>query len=315
MVDNRADGRRGGNVPARVPCRYGLIGSGIGASLSPALHEGEGPHHGLDLTYELIDVQDPDTPDDLDRLLREAEEAGFAGLNVTHPFKQRVIPRLDGLSRQAEDIGAVNTIVFSGGRRVGHNTDAAGFAESFARELPGAATGHVVQLGAGGAGAACAHAQLTAGTGRLTIADPDPARRAALVGRLTARFGAGRIAGIPPSGLETALASADGVVNASPVGMRSHPGTPMPVDLLRPGLWLVDIVYMPLTTRLLQAARSRGVRAIGGAGMCVFQAAASFELITGRVPDTGRMLRHLRALLAERRSRPCPAPATPRRTP
>ncbi|MEU6039210.1 shikimate dehydrogenase [Actinomadura sp. NPDC047616] len=285
------------------PCRYGLIGSGIAASLSPPLHEAEGAHHGLDLSYDLIDVEDPGTPADLGRLLGDAESSGFAGLNITHPFKQEVIPHLDRLSPQAADIGAVNTVVFDGGRRIGHNTDALGFAESFRQGLPGAPTRHVVQLGAGGAGAACAYAQLSAGTGRLTVADPDAARRTELVRAFAARFGADRITGISPDDLGEALASADGVVNASPVGMRAHPGTPMPVDLLRPGLWLVDIVYMPLDTPLLQAARSRGLRTIGGAGMCVFQAAAAFELITGLPPDTGRMLGHLRSLLAQRHGR------------
>lgn len=293
----------------RIRVRYGLIGAGIGTSLSPALHEREGAYHGLDLAYELIDVQDPGTPDDLDRLVREAEEAGFAGLNITHPFKQQVIPKLDGLSRQAADIGAVNTVVFAGGRRTGHNTDATGFAESFRRELPGAGTGHVVQLGAGGAGAACAYAQLCAGVRRLTVVDPDVARRTGLVGDFAAKFGAGRIAGAAPEALGEVLASADGVVNASPVGMRSHPGLPLPADLLDPRLWLVDIVYMPLNTPLLRAARSRGLRAAGGAAMCVYQAAESFELITGRSPDTGRMLGHLRSLLEERRS--CSLPSTP----
>jgi shikimate dehydrogenase len=291
--------------------RAGLIGAGIEASLSPPLHEREGAHQGLDLTYRLIDVQDPGTPSDLERLLRDAEDAGFAGLNITHPFKQRVIPKLDGLSDEAADIGAVNTVVFSGGRRIGHNTDATGFAQSFRQGLPGAATGHVVQLGAGGAGAACAYAQLTDGTGRLTIADPDPGRRDDLARNLAARFGADRVTAIPPERLGEALASADGVVNASPVGMRSHPGSPVPAGLLEPRLWLVDIVYMPLNTPLLRAARARGLRAIGGAAMCVFQAAASFELITGRTPDTGRMLRHLRSLLAERDSEPDPLPSTP----
>ncbi|MGK5554435.1 shikimate dehydrogenase [Actinomadura kijaniata] len=283
--------------------RCGLIGSGIGTSLSPPLHEAEGAHHGLDLTYDLIDVGRRDAPADLGRLLRDAEAAGFAGLNITHPFKREVIPHLDRLSPQAAAIGAVNTVVFDGGSRIGHNTDAVGFTEAFRVGLPGAPTRHVLQLGAGGAGAACAHAQLSHGTGRLTVADPDARRRAELVAALAARFGPGRVTGASPDGLGEAVASADGVVNASPVGMRAHPGTPMPVDLLRPGLWLVDIVYMPLDTPLLRAARSRGVRTVGGAAMCVFQAAAAFELITGRTPDTDRMLGHLRNLLA----------ATPRR--
>jgi shikimate dehydrogenase len=279
------------------PCRYGLIGSGIGASLSPSLHETEGRQHGLDLSYRLIDIAEPGTPDDLGRLLADAEAGGFAGVNITHPFKQRVVGLLDELSPQARDIGAVNTVVFRDGRRLGFNTDAYGFAESFRRGLPGAAVGRVVQLGAGGGGAACAFAQLSAGVGHLTVIDPDADRRGLLAEALSMRFEVDRIAVAPPGELPAVLATADGLVNASPVGMQASPGLPLPVALLHPGLWVVDIIYLPVETELLRAARAGGLRAIGGAAMCVFQAAAAFELFTGRTPDTARMLAHLNQLL------------------
>ncbi|WP_326558607.1 shikimate dehydrogenase [Micromonospora sp. NBC_01796] len=279
------------------PCRYGLIGAGIGASLSPVLHETEGRHHGLDLSYRLIDVDEPGTPSDLGRLLDDAEADRLAGLNITHPFKQQVIDLLDDLSPQARDIGAVNTVVFRDGRRLGFNTDAYGFAESFRRGLPDAPVDRVVQLGAGGAGAACAYAQLSAGVGHLTVVDPDTERRGALGEALEGRFDIHRIAVAAPDELPAALEHADGLVNTSPVGMRTHPGIPLPVGLLHPGLWVVDVIYMPVETQLLRSARANGLRAIGGAAMCVFQAAAAFELLTGRTPDTERMLGHLDRLL------------------
>lgn len=286
-------------MPLR-PCRCGLIGTGIGASLSPALHEAEGRHHDLDLSYRLFDAGHPGTPADLARLLTAAEAAGFAGLNVTHPFKQHVVGLLDHLSPHATAIGAVNTVVFRDGARHGHNTDAHGFAEAFRRELPGARTGHVVQLGAGGAGAACAYAQLHADVGRLTVIDPDAGRRRALEAAFAGRFGTDRLTVAGPDGLPGLLATATGLVNASPVGMHAHPGSPLPVELLHPGLWVLDIVYSPAETPLLRAARDRGLTAINGTAMCVFQAAAAFELFTGRIPDTARMLRHLGRLLADR---------------
>ncbi len=279
------------------PCRYGLIGAGIGASLSPSLHETEGRRHGLDLSYRLIDAAEPATPTDLAHLLAGAQADGLLGVNITHPFKQRVVGLLDELSPRARDIGAVNTVVFRDGRRLGFNTDAYGFAESFQRGLPGAAVGRVVQLGAGGAGAACAFAQLSAGVGHLTVVDPDADRRGLLAEALSLRFELERIAVAPPGDLPAALEAADGLVNASPVGMRADPGPPLPIDLLRPDLWVVDIIYMPVETRLLRAARANGSRAVGGAAMCVFQAAAAFQLFTGRTPDTGRMLTHLNRLL------------------
>jgi shikimate dehydrogenase len=278
--------------------RCGLIGAGIGTSLSPALHEAEARSQGLDLTYELFDVTRPDTPAELGRTLDEAERDGFAGLNITHPFKQQVIELLDHLSPQAAAIGAVNTVAFRDGRRYGYNTDAYGFTESFRANLRGAATGRVVQLGAGGAGAACAYAQLSLGVTHLTIADPDAGRRDQLAAALATRFDRARITAVAPPELPVVLADADGLVNASPAGMHDHPHLPLPAELLHRGLWVFDIVYMPVETALLRAARAAGLRALGGAAMCAYQAAAAFELFTGRTPDTTRMLRHLDVLLA-----------------
>jgi shikimate dehydrogenase len=280
-------------------CRCGLIGAGIATSLSPPLHETEGRRHGLDLTYTLMDATDG-----LAALVDRAEADGFAGVNITHPFKQQAAVLVDTLSPQARAIGAVNTIVFRDGRRAGHNTDVHGFAEAFGMSLPGAPVDRVVLLGAGGAGAACAYALLGLGTGHLTIVDPDPDRLGTLGELLAARFDTDRIALAEPGSIAKALAAADGLVNASPVGMAAHPGLPLPVHLLHRGLWVNDVIYMPVDTDLLIAARARGLRAAGGAAMCVFQAAAAFELFTGRAPDPSRMLRHVEKLLRERTPTP-----------
>ncbi|WP_305789702.1 shikimate dehydrogenase [Symbioplanes lichenis] len=278
--------------------RCGLIGAGIGASLSPALHQTEAAHQGLDLSYTLFD-RDRAPGAALD----QAQRGGFAGVNVTHPFKQQVIPLLDQLSPQARAIGAVNTVVFRAGRRYGYNTDAYGFTESFRTQLPDAATGHVVQLGAGGAGAACAYALLGLGAGRLTVVDPDPDRLSSLAAapfagpERLAFAGPERLAFAGPERLPELVATTDGIVNASPVGMHSHPGSPVPAGLLHGGLWVADIVYLPVDTELLRTARAAGARAAGGAAMCAFQAAAAFELFTGRAPGTARMLRHVADLI------------------
>ncbi|MEV6298982.1 shikimate dehydrogenase [Actinoplanes sp. NPDC051861] len=271
-------------------CSCGLIGTGIGTSLSPALHEAEGRSQGLDLSYTLFDAS---APADLEKSLDEAEGAGFAGLNITHPFKQQVIELLDHLSPQARAIGAVNTVVFRDGERQGHNTDAYGFTEAFRATLPGARTRHVVQLGAGGAGAACAYAQLSMGVERLTIVDPDAGRRESLAAHVNDT----RVTVAAPAELPDVIADADGLVNTSPIGMRAHPGMPLPAELLHRGLWVVDIVYMPVETELLRAARVAGLQAVGGTAMCAYQAAAAFQHFTGRTPDTARMLRHLDVLL------------------
>ena len=275
----------------------GLIGKGIGASRSPALHEREGAHQGLRLVYRLIDLDVLALgPEVLPELLTAAQRMGFAGLNITFPCKQAVIAHLDELSPDAAALGAVNTVVLRDGRRVGHNTDCSGFAEGFRRGLPDAPRGVVVQLGAGGAGAAVAHALLSEGTGRLLLHDTDAARVADLAAALCAGFGANRAA--PAGDLGAAVAAADGLVNCTPVGMTKLPGLPLPAALLHSRLWVADIVYFPLETELLRAARAAGCRTLDGGGMAVFQASGAFRLFTGREPDAARMLRHFAEMSA-----------------
>jgi len=277
------------------PLLIGLIGGGIQASRSPALHEREAEAQGLRCLYHLIDLDRMNLgAEAVGDLLAAAQRVGFAGVNVTHPCKQAVIAHLDRLSPEAEAIGAVNTVVFADGRRTGHNTDSLGFGESLRRFLPGVPLGRVVQPGAGGAGAAVAHALLASGVGEVALLDLDAARADALAARLCARFGPGRARAT--TDLAQALAQADGLVNATPIGMARYPGSPVPASLLRPGLWVADIVYTPLETELLRLARAAGCRTLAGGGMAVFQAAEAFRLFSGRAPDVARMLRHFETL-------------------
>ncbi|SFE39109.1 shikimate dehydrogenase [Streptomyces mirabilis] len=269
----------------------GLIGSGIGPSLSPALHEREADRQGLRYLYRLIDIDVLGVgPEAVGDLVRAARDLGFDGLNITHPCKQLVIDHLDELAPQAAALGAVNTVVFEGGRAIGHNTDVTGFAASFARGLPDVPLERVVQLGAGGAGAAVAHAVLTLGAGHVTVVDAMPDRAADLAAGLNRHFGAGRAAAATPDALGALLGRADGVVHATPTGMAAHPGLPFPAGLLHPGLWVAEVVYRPLETELLRTARAVGCAALDGGGMAVFQAADAFRLFTGREPDAVRML-------------------------
>lgn len=143
----------------------GLIGAGIQASRTPALHEQEGDAQGLRYLYRLIDLDQLHLDSNaLPELLKAAEQMNFTGLNITYPCKQAILPLLDELSPEARGIGAVNTVVWREGKRIGHNTDCLGFAEGFRRGLPDAARQRVVQMGAGGAGAAVAHALLAEGS-------------------------------------------------------------------------------------------------------------------------------------------------------
>ena len=241
------------DLPRPVLC--GLIGSGIQASLTPAMHEREGAEQGLRYVYKLVDLArlglDAEA---LPELLAAAERLGFDGLNITHPCKQAVIPLLHDLSDDARALGAVNTVVLKDGRRVGHNTDWWGYAENFRRGLPDVRRDRVVQMGAGGAGAAVAHALLTLGVGRLSIFDTDAARAGQVASDLAARFGAGRA--VAGGDLAAAVGEADGLVNTTPVGMAKYPGTPLPAGLLRPELWVAGDHLLPARDRAA-AARPR----------------------------------------------------------
>ncbi len=271
----------------------GLVGSGIGPSLSPALHEREADRLGLRYVYRRLDLDVLGLP--VGDVLAAARIAGFDGLNVTHPAKQAILPHLDEIAPEAAALGAVNTVLFDGGRAIGHNTDATGFARSLGRGLPDVRMDDVVLLGAGGAGAAVAHALLSLGVGRLGVHDVDATRSARLVDALRRRFGASRAVTCAPE----AVGTADGLVHATPTGMAAHPGLPIRESLMRKELWVADIVYRPLETALLAAARARGCRVLHGGGMVVLQAAESFRLFTGIEPDAARMLAHFEELEGE----------------
>ncbi|MDR5830734.1 shikimate dehydrogenase [Caballeronia sp. LP006] len=274
----------------------GLIGSGIGGSLTPAMHEEEGGKLGLNYVYRRIDLQALALePSALPDLLDAAERMGFDGLNITYPCKQRVIPLLDDLDPDARALGAVNTVVFRDGKRIGYNTDWSGFARAFERGLPGVPMDRLVQLGAGGAGAAVAHAALTLGARSLTLFDSDDARAAALASELAARFPDREV----KSGgdLRDVLQMANGLIHATPTGMAKLPGLPLPAEFLHKDLWVAEIVYFPLETELLKAARALGCRTVSGGGMAVCQAVDALRIFTGLEPDAERMFAHFQSLL------------------
>lgn len=281
--------------PTKPAYLIGLIGTGIQASLTPAMHMREAEALGLRYLYRLIDLTALGLgvgalPD----LLTAAERMGFNGLNITHPCKQLVLPLLHELSDDARAIGAVNTVVLKDGKRIGHNTDASGFAAAFRLGLPDVRLDRVVQFGAGGAGCAVANAALGLGVVHLTLVDTDPVRASDLADSLCERFGAGRAAACANAG--AAVEVADGLINATPLGMAKYPGQAVPQALLRPKHWVADIVYFPLETALLASARAAGCRVLNGGGMAVFQAAEAFRLFTGTAPEPERMLAHFQQL-------------------
>ncbi|MAU20811.1 MAG: shikimate dehydrogenase [Martelella sp.] len=284
MVVTQARSPRAGSGQA---LRVGLLGQGIGGSRTPGMHMAAAGALGLDYQYDFIDVLERDLPPTIGETLDLLQAEGYRGLNVTYPFKQAVIPHLDELSQDAQLVGAVNTIVFGNGRRIGHNTDCWGFAMSFRQGLPNdIARERVLLLGAGGAGRAVAHALLDENVGRLFVLDPDSKRTGELVDILRAHFGPDRVVGADDAEI---AAEVDGIVNASPVGMEKLPGCPLPERLIAPHHFVADIVYFPPETELIKAATGKGCAVLPGTGMALWQAVRAFELFTGKEPDISVM--------------------------
>lgn len=269
----------------------GLIGANIQKSLSPALQEDACAAAGIRGHYHLMDL-DVLPGRNLKSLLDAARMAGFAGVNVTFPCKEAVLPLLDAVSPEAWQIGAVNTVIFDGrARTTGHNTDRIGFRRAFedalGRELIGGRTALLV--GAGGAGRAAAFALFDLGAHAVRIHDQNLDRARRLADELVSEFGAGRSEAVTDAA--SALSGAAGMVNATPVGMLGFPGMPVPLDVVAPHHWVADVIYTPLETDLVKAARAMGCKTMGGGGMCVHQAAETFRLFTGRTADLQRMQR------------------------
>jgi len=261
------------------------------------MHMDEGQSLGLQIDYELLDFDlMPEGPTRLAAVLDEAEHRGFTGLNVTYPSKQAVIPLLHELSPEARALHSVNTVLFRGGRRIGHNTDWWGFAESFRREMSDVNPRRVVLVGAGGAGAAVGYAMLKSGTQELSVHDTDRSRAIALAERMSGLFQDRQVSVCDD--VPAALAAADGLVHATPTGMQKYPGMPVPTECLHPPLWVAEIVYVPLLTELLRTARQHGCRTLDGDGMAVFQGAMAFKLFFDVNPDVARMQRRFHSKLA-----------------
>jgi shikimate dehydrogenase len=278
----------------------GLVGANILKSLSPALHEDAFSAAGIRGHYHLMDL-DRLQGRRLEQLFGAIKTAGFDGINVTFPCKQAIMPLLDEISAEARQIGAVNTVTISeGGRAVGYNTDRIGFRRNFEEGLGRAAIEDqvAVLVGAGGAGRAVGFALMDLGAARVVVYDTDTARAAALVADLMLHHGAARCR--LADNLTDALAGATGVVNATPVGMLGIPGNPVPAEALRPEHWVADVIYTPVETLLIKAARARGARVLTGGGMCVHQAVETFRLFTGLAPDIARMHRTFATALAAR---------------
>lgn len=273
----------------------GLIGAPIAHSASPAMHERAAEALGLHGHYQLIEVAGADATG-LRMMLEGVRRLGFAGVNVTYPYKEAVVPLLDELAPAAAAMGAVNTVVVRDGRLTGHNTDTTGFARAVAPLL--APTGNAVAvIGAGGVGKAIAFALTNLEVADIRIFDSEPARADKLA-VLLAGQGRARVA----LSIEDALDGATGLVNGTPVGMLPDRGMPVPATLLHAKLWIADAVYSPLITPLLAAAQAKDARIMTGRELAIYQAADAFELFTGLAPSTEVMGEAFDEVMAARNS-------------
>ena len=281
-------------IQKRAKYLTGLIGAPIVASAAPAMHEQAAEALGIRCHYQLIEVAGADAAG-LRALLDGVRRLGFAGVNVTFPYKEAVVPLLDDMSAQARDIGAVNTVVVRDGRLIGHNTDTTGFERAIAEMGVVAGRGAVALIGAGGVGKAIAFALANLGVAELSIFDAERARAEALAMQLRGRLQA-RVA----DDVTSALRGAAGVVNATPVGMLPDRGMAVPEALLHRDLWVADAVYTPLWTPLLTAAKARGATVMTGRELAIYQAADAFELFTGLKPPVTAIGNAFDAVMASR---------------
>jgi shikimate dehydrogenase len=261
----------------------GLLGAPIANSAAPAMHERAAEALDLRCHYQLIEVAGA-SRQELKMLLEGVRRLGFAGINVTYPYKEAVVDLLDELAPAAALIGAVNTVIVHDGRLTGHNTDTTGFARAAGPLVDASARGAVALLGAGGVGKAIAFALAGLGVSGLRIFDREAAKAVHLATQL-----AGRIQTSVADSVEDAVHDVVGVVNASPVGMLPSLNTPVPYALLHAGLWVADAVYTPLWTPFLKAAKASGAKVMTGRELAIYAAADAFELFTGVVPSTAEM--------------------------
>jgi shikimate dehydrogenase len=267
-------------ISARSPV-YAVLGHPVGHSVSPAMQNAALAAMGRDGVYVAFDV----APEGLGDAVRGIRALGLAGVNVTIPHKEAILPLLDHLDPQAALIGAVNTLVPQDGALVGHNTDAPGFLRSLQAAGAEPRGARVVLLGAGGSARGIGVALAQAGAS-LTVVNRTEARATALVELLNRQVRQGCAAGHGwvRSVLEEAIATADILVNTTSIGM--HPkvdaAPEVPWAACRAQTLVYDLIYNPWETRFLAQARERGCRTVNGAAMLAWQGALALELWTGQ---------------------------------
>ncbi|HEU0223021.1 MAG TPA: shikimate dehydrogenase [Paracoccaceae bacterium] len=271
--------------------RLGLIGDNIAASLSPRLHELAGQLAGRPVRYDRLVPRELGL--DFEALFAKAAGAGYAGLNITYPYKERVIPLVRIEDPRVARLGAVNTVLFDRDGAKGFNTDFTGFIAGYRKVLGDRAPGAVCMAGAGGVGKAVAFGLLALGLERLAIVERDLARAEALAKSL--RVAAPHLVVRVTADPAEAAAGANGFVNCTPLGMVGIGGTPLPRPLLRGGDWAFDAVYTPVETPFLADAQAEGLAIMSGFELFFYQGAHAWVIFGGGPIDQGALRRAIEA--------------------
>jgi shikimate dehydrogenase len=277
-------------MTAQDHIKLGLIGDNIKPSRSPDLHRLAGQLCGLSVTYDLLIP--PEMGKDFDTVLDDCAANGYRGVNVTYPYKEHVVARVEVADPLVRRVGSVNTVVFVSGIMRGYNTDYTGFISAFRQHFGARVPGAVAMIGAGGVGKAVAFGLLVLGAAEIRIVDRDIAKAETLALSLN-QASDGVLQASVHAQPETAMAGADGVVNCTPVGMAGYPGTPVTRRLLVGCTWAFDAVYTPVQTQFNSDAEASGLRVLSGYELFIHQGVQAFQIFTGRAPDDQDMLRQL----------------------
>lgn len=265
--------------------RLGLIGDNIAASRAPALHELAGRIVGLDVRYDRLIPREEAL--DFDALFTACPGRGYAGLNITYPYKERAAARVRVEDPAVRRLGAVNTVIFGPEGARGFNTDYSGFIAAYRAARGAAAPGPVCMIGAGGAGRAVGFGLMTLGLTELRLFDRERGKAEALAAAL--REASPGLSVSVAADAEAAARGAEGLVNCTPVGMVGYGGTPLPRAAMAGAVWAFDAVYTPVDTPFLRDAAAEGLAAISGYELFFHQGVDAFRIFAGREVDQGAL--------------------------
>lgn len=260
------------------PNIYGLIGYPLSHSLSPLMHNAAFAHLKINAQYKLFPLKEKE----IGPFLKSVKRNNIFGLNVTVPYKEKVIPFLDSISYEARLIGAVNTVKVSGTKLLGLNTDGEGFLKHLKEDLEFDPKGKtIVIIGAGGASRAVSIYLSKLNPKLISIYDIDRSKLSALVNHLKANFKDANIK-LANSIRELDIEGSDLLINATAVGMKETEPCLIDKKFIHKKMLVYDLIYNPKQTKLLKAAKQKGARISNGLGMLLYQGMIAFEIWTGR---------------------------------